>query len=275
MPLLLAAAPHMATVADSEEGRCPLHAAFAAPSLVRRCGVPRADAVEAHAGAARQRRATTALQLLTVHRLIRAAPETALQQDKGGSTAAHLAATFASGANGVLQCEFGLLSLGVLINAAPSAAAVADGRGQKALDLMGDGLLSAALNLKPLFTRIRSRLANATAMRAALQPTAPADYVPLLSDLASQPRVAECTSTTTVETLTVPLPTFAAVVARQPLSAAEWQVVPGDDSCLASALPAVLQRSAEEARFLVARLPQVGAARAIGLALARLSWRVV
>ncbi|PRW60766.1 alpha beta-hydrolase [Chlorella sorokiniana] len=40
------------------------------------------------------------------------------------------------------------------------------------------------------------------------------------------------------------------------LTAAEWQAVPGGDSCLASALPAVLLRSETEAGWLVARLPE-------------------
>lgn len=275
VPLLLAAALHTATIADSEEGKCPLHAAFAAPFLERLGGIWENNGVEAQADAARQWRAATALQLLTVHRLLRAAPETALQQDKGGSTAAHLAAGLASDKTGTLQCEFGSLSLGLLIDAAPAAALVADAHGRRPVDLLGPSAL---------FQQVHHRLQQAAAMAA--PPPAPVSYVQLLAALSSLPRSATfvvssstqsqtatssdvdsasvtittttTTTTKTTKTLTVPLPTFAAVVAHQPLSAEEWQAVPGDDSCLASALPAVLQRSAEEAGILVARLPPVG-----------------
>ncbi|KAL4425317.1 hypothetical protein ABPG75_009333 [Micractinium tetrahymenae] len=48
---------------------------------------------------------------------------------------------------------------------------------------------------------------------------------------------------------------YASVVACQPLSAAEWALVPTPGAGLGAALPAVLQRSAAEAALLVQRLP--------------------
>lgn len=50
------------------------------------------------------------------------------------------------------------------------------------------------------------------------------------------------------------LPLYAAVAARQPLTAGEWELVPSPCPGLAAALPAVLARSPEEAAQLVRRL---------------------
>lgn len=51
------------------------------------------------------------------------------------------------------------------------------------------------------------------------------------------------------------LPLFALLVARQPLTPADWELVPQPCPGLGSALPAVLARSDFEARLLVAHLP--------------------
>lgn len=48
---------------------------------------------------------------------------------------------------------------------------------------------------------------------------------------------------------------YAALAARQPLTAAQWAALPCPCATLGDALPAVLGRSAEEARLLVQRLP--------------------
>ena len=51
------------------------------------------------------------------------------------------------------------------------------------------------------------------------------------------------------------LPLFADVATRHPLSPADWHLIPSPCPSLATALPAVLQRSPAEAALLVARLP--------------------
>lgn len=55
------------------------------------------------------------------------------------------------------------------------------------------------------------------------------------------------------------VPVFAKVAARLALTPEEWALVPRGDPFLHTALPTVLERSLEEARLLLARLPQVGA----------------
>lgn len=54
---------------------------------------------------------------------------------------------------------------------------------------------------------------------------------------------------------------YAALAARQALTEAQWAWVPAPCAALAGALPAVLQRSAAEARLLVAHLPAADAER--------------
>jgi len=51
------------------------------------------------------------------------------------------------------------------------------------------------------------------------------------------------------------LPLYATVVARQPLMPAEWALVPLPCPSMGAALPAVLERSVEEAALLVGHLP--------------------
>lgn len=50
-------------------------------------------------------------------------------------------------------------------------------------------------------------------------------------------------------------PLFATLAARQPLSPEQWQLVPDPCAGLGAALPPTLERSADEAALLVARLP--------------------
>ena len=52
------------------------------------------------------------------------------------------------------------------------------------------------------------------------------------------------------------LPLFVDVAAGHPLTADEWQLVPSSCPGLATALPAVLERSPAEVALLVARLPE-------------------
>ena len=87
--------------------------------------------------------------------------------------------------------------------------------------------------------------------RALLQTVQPAEALPLLvarGDLA--------------------LPLFPDLTAHWPLTAAQWQEVPSPCPGLGHALPAVLQRSEEEAALLVAHLPPADSARLQTFALA-------
>lgn len=52
------------------------------------------------------------------------------------------------------------------------------------------------------------------------------------------------------------LPLFPDVVARYPLTPADWQLIPSPCPDLAAVLPIVLLRSPAEAALLVARLPR-------------------
>ena len=68
----------------------------------------------------------------------------------------------------------------------------------------------------------------------------------------------------TTDTTISRVPVFARAVKRLALTPEEWALVPRGDPFLHTALPDVLERSPEEARLLLARLPQVGASRAAG-----------
>ena len=58
------------------------------------------------------------------------------------------------------------------------------------------------------------------------------------------------------EGLPATLPLFADVASRNPLSPADWLLIPSPCPGLAAALPAVLKRSTAEAALLLARLPE-------------------
>ncbi|KAI7841138.1 hypothetical protein COHA_005108 [Chlorella ohadii] len=73
-------------------------------------------------------------------------------------------------------------------------------------------------------------------------------------------RIREDKVVTTDKTITA-VPVFAKVAARLALTPHEWALVPRGDPFLHRALPAVLGRSLEEARLLLARLPQGTRAR--------------
>lgn len=56
-------------------------------------------------------------------------------------------------------------------------------------------------------------------------------------------------------------PLYDVLVARQPLTCAEWSMVPTPCPGLGAALPAVLERSADEAALLVRHLPPADSER--------------
>lgn len=272
--LLLEAAPEAAGVADSM-GSTPLHAAVADSAWRQYSSGPHEeDSTEQQLQAARGKQTAVALRLLLVHRLLQLAPAVAVQQDSRGNTPVHLAAQALSREAG----DGPALVLRMLVAAAPAAASIANAQGKKPI-----GMLSWFDSMP---TEARQALQDAAEVPATQPPVAPANHKRLLRALQRLPRVASATSSSTttaagdatttallsVETirkLTVPLPTFAAVAARLPLSEDEWQLVPGDDSCLAAALPAVLERSTDEAACLVACLPEVRC-----VALCCVCWRV-
>lgn len=277
--LLLAAAPAAAAIVDGMTSATPLHGA------IRALGDMRCDSAfdaedgngQARLAAAHSARAKQALQLLLVYRLLQAAPAAALQQDENGCTPAHVAANCVYHSERFADNEPMFAVLRLLIEVAPSAATAADNEGTtptKVLDRRATALHD--VPAKAVCYELKTiAVVHALNANGDQPPAAPADHRLCLRTLARLPDFVEVTATAastvaadatttatmtvqTTQKLTAPAPTFAAVVARQPLIEEEWQEVPGSDPCLASALPAVLERSEAEARWLVARLPEVG-----------------
>lgn len=267
--LLLEAAPEVAALADSM-GSTPLHVAVADSAWRLHSSGPReGGSIEQQLRAARRKHTAVAMRLLLVHRLLQLSPAAAVQQDSSGNTPVHLAAKASSREAG----DGPALVLLMLVAAAPAAASIANAQGKRPIDMVSGS--------SSLLTKARQALQEAAKVPATQPPVAPANHKRLLRALRRLPRVASATSSSTttaagdatttallsmetIRKLTVPLPTFAAVAARLPLSEDEWQLVPGDDSCLAAALPAVLERSTDDAACLVACLPEVRCVVSVG-----------
>jgi len=122
-----------------------------------------------------------------------------------------------------------------LLRAAPQAALMRDQWGETALQQCS-------------YCTFSGSLSPPQAIEVAHCLMAEAPLPPALESLAVLRRVLSCAREWA-------LPLFAVLVARQPLTPSDWELLPLPCPGLGSALPAVLARSDFEARMLVAHLP--------------------
>ena len=252
--LLLAAAPQAATTADVS-GRLPLHSA--APYY---CQVAEVSA---------------SAEAEIVQLLLAAAPQAAMVADNYGRLPLHRALDSHAATNeAVLQ---------LLLAAAAGAAMVADQRGwlplhhaalggreaivrallataaHAVLAAAGDGRLPLHWASSRAAAQLMLAAAPATAMVHDAQGRLPVDVLLGYGWVEAACAVLSATETHAALAAIVAageaaVPLFAVVACQQPLSSADWELVPTPCPGLAVALPAVARRSGAEAGQLVRRL---------------------